>query len=221
MSDGSFRRFAGWCAIGVAVAAVVYVVLLYLETSAPGLGDRLREASTVRARSQGANLMLALLGFLMTVPMRALHNRLKDAGREWSHWAAWLGFVGAVMTAAHGYWDFLRVPVLLGQWDTGVEARQAAIAAFSGVPNPVDPRGLGAFLFVGLFVLVASRLILAGKALPALVGQWGLLYGVILIVTFLAGITGPENARVALTGLTVGVVGPIWWLLVGRELLRG
>lgn len=220
MSDTSFRRFGGVCAILLAICGVAYALLLLADTGAPGLPDRLTEALSTRSLNRTASLVLALAGLLTTAGVATLHGLLKAAGREWARWAAGLGLVGGAMTAAHGYWDFARVPVLLAQWNTAVDARREAISAFAGVPNPADPRGLGALLFVGVFVLVAARLVLAGKTLPALVGQIGLVYGALLVLAFLSGLAGPDAVRSALTGLAVGVAGPVWWLLVGRELLR-
>ena len=78
-----------------------------------------------------------------------------------------LGILGAAMTAAHGFWDYMRVPILTTQWDSAIAARQEAISTFAGQPNPVDPRGLGAFLLLGLFALVAARPLADPQITPA------------------------------------------------------
>lgn len=221
MSDASFRRCGGMCAVALAVTSVAYAVLLFLDTGAPGIADRLQQLGTGRQLNGLASLLLALGGILTTLAVLAIHERVSAAGPLWARWAAALGVIGGAMTVAHGYWDYLRVPILLSQWQLGDPARRAAIATFAGLPNPVDPRGVGTLLFVGLFVVVVGRLILLGGTMPAPAGWLGLAYGALLLLAFVAGLGGPDLLRTGLTGLAVGVAGPAWWLVMGRELLRG
>jgi len=220
MNDVSFRRVGGACAVGIAICGVAYPLTLFLDTNAAGMTDRLLEANSLRGLNRAASLLLALSGVLLTFGVTAVAARVDVDDRHWMRWATGIGVIGGAMTAAHGYWDYVRVPVLLSQWGTGLEGRQAAIAAFSGLANPVDPRGLGALLFTGVFVLIVSQVIVTSKDMPAWVGWIGLLYGALLVVAFALGLLETSSLRVALTGLAMGVAGPIWWLAVGWELLR-
>lgn len=219
MTDDGFRRFGALCAGGVGVASLALALAIVAAGGwpAPGLGGVLLG----RLSSPIANGLLAAVGLFMSVAVVALLDRLPDRGGAWGRWAGALGLIGAAMTAAHGVWDVLRLPALLAQWQTGDAARQAAIAAFSGVPNPVDPRGLGSFLFVGLFVLVVGRLGLARGGLTRPVAQLAVVFGSLLGLLFAVGLTGPDIARAGLAALTMGAVGPIWWLMVARELAAG
>lgn len=220
MSDTSFQRFGGAAAAALAVCSALYALLLFLGTDSVALVARLERIVELRGLNQPANLLLGIVGLLATVAVTALYERSRTETGAWMRWATTLGVFGAVMTAVHGFWDFMRTPVLLAQWDRGIEGRRDAISAFAGVPNPVDPRGLGAFLLLGLFVLVAARHLARDRAPDGLLGPIGLAYGFLLVVLFLAGLVGPAGVRAALAGLTVGVVGPVWWLLVARMLLR-
>jgi hypothetical protein len=224
MDDESFQRFGGLCAIGAAILALAYALLLVLSPSEAGSAGGLVDRALGGFEARGLNVLayyaLALTGLLMTAAMVAAYRRVLRAGPGWALWGLALGLLGAALMAIHGYWEALRKPILLHQWNTGVEARQAAISAFSGVPNPVDPRGLGAFLFIGVFVLVTSWLVLRGAAMGKTTGQWGVVYGVMLVALFVAGWAELGLLRMILAALTVGIAGPLWWVLLGRELLK-
>jgi hypothetical protein len=219
MNDASFRRFGAVCALAFAVCTFLYAVVLALGSRSAGIAGRLEAAVQTRAMSQPANLLLGMAGLLATVGVVAVYELISHRG-SWARWAAAVGILGAVMTAIHGVWDFLRVPVLQAQWDSQIEARQAAISAFAGVPNPADPRGLGALLLMGLFVLVAARLLMVDGQTHALLGPVGLAYGVLALVAFVAGFVGPDATRAGLVALSVGIAGPIWWALVAAALWR-
>jgi len=218
MTDASFRRFGGMCCVALAVTTLAYALLVFLGSDPGGVADRLSGAVQARATNQPAHYLLGISGLLLVVAVMAVFERVRHVGGAWARWGAAMGVLAGGFTAAHGFWDALRVPVLLRQWDLGLAARQEAISAFSGLPNPVDPRGLGAFLMLGLFVLVAARALALDTGASGPLASLGLVYGAALVITFAAGLVAPAAARAVLAALTVGVLGPVWWALVGRTL---
>ncbi|MFN2252123.1 MAG: hypothetical protein ACK2UL_09435 [Anaerolineae bacterium] len=221
MSERTFRRIGAWCAAGVTLFTIAYAVALLLGGPAAdgGIVGRAQSAFHARGLNEMANYALALMGLLMTVAVMAIHGEVADDGRSLALWASVMGVIGAAFTTVHGYWEAVRTPILLGQWEGGNEARQQAIAAFSYVPNPIDPRGIGSFLFVGLFVLAVSWLIMVGGRMSRVTAQWGMLYGVLLVLLFLVASFGPREAQVWLGAFAVGLVAPVWWALVTKDLL--
>lgn len=220
MNDLSFRRFGAACAVAFAVCTFVYAVLLFLDSDAIDLFARLETAVRVRGVNQPANFLLGCSGLLATAAVAAVYEAIRQRGGAWARWGASLGILGAAMTAAHGFWDYMRVPVLTTQWDSAIAARQEAISTFAGQPNPVDPRGLGAFLLLGLFALVAARPLAAERTAHGLLAPLGLAYGALLVAAFAAGFVGPDATRAGLAALAMGLLGPVWWLLAGIALWR-
>jgi hypothetical protein len=215
MEDRSFRRFGSICAIGTAIAWLVSAILLYRGLGEGGVSDVL----TNRVHSPEVNYLLAAAGFLATAAIVALGDRLRPAD-GWARWATAIGVIGGCLAAAQCLWDALRYPQLKALWDTGSQMAQSVVAVLLSVPNPVDPRGIGAHFFVGIFVLVAGWLMLSQGTWPRWLGPLGMLEGVLLIVLFAAGIVGLDDARTILAAAAVGAVGPVWWLLAGAALWR-
>ncbi len=227
MDDRSFERFGGWCAAGAGLASLAFALrAAYVGFVLPNFGM----VRTIVSLSSDpvAGAMMAAQGLLTTTAILALFWRLRSAGRVWSLWGGGLGFVGAVMGAAHGVYTMVAGPALLAQWHSADEARQAATSVVSYLPTAIDPRGLGSLLLVGLSVFVASRLALADEAAPqdrrrgfAGIGLLGAAYATALVLLFILGLIGMPAPRAVLGGLTFGLLGPAFWWHTGRMLLAG
>jgi hypothetical protein len=216
----SFRRFGAVCAVLFAACTFLYALLLLVGSETTEFSARLGEVVSARALNEPASLLLGISGVVATAAVAAVYEITRGEAGAWARWSAALGLLAAAMMAAHGFWDYLRVPVLLFQWDSGNVARQEAISTFAGVPNPVDPRGLGAFLFMGAFALVSAGLLARRTGARGLVGPAGLIYGALLIAAFASGFVGPDATRAGLAALSLGVAGPVWWLLVTMDLWK-
>lgn len=216
MDERGFERFAGWCACATGVLTLGYALSLAL--GAYGSGGLPAAAGAARLLNPWASLLMFAAGLLATPVVWAVHGRVRPVAPGWANWAASLGLLGAVMMAAHGLWDYLRVPALLVHWESGNPARQDAVRVLSSVPNALDPRGLGALLFIGLFAVVAGWM-LSVDTDRRMVGRLGLGYGALLVAGFAVGLTGFTGGRVVLLGLAFGILGPLFWIAVGRTLL--
>lgn len=200
MQGLGFGRFAGACALAAAVGALLYsVAFVIISRSAPGLGAGL------------AALFLTIGGLLGSVVVVALYGRLREADPGFARWALLLGIFGAMGSAAHGGFDLANL----------LHPPNAAATDF---PSQVDPRGLLTFGVAGLSVLVFGWLIATrGGGFPARLGSLGIVFGVLLVLTYVARLIVLDPASLlvlAPAGLAGFVAGPLWYLWLGLELLR-
>jgi hypothetical protein len=196
-----FERFAGACAIVVGIGALVYASVFALIVSG--------EPPTWIV---GLWFFLLMMGGLLSVPvMVALYHRLRATDAGFAMLALLLGVTGAVGSAVHGAYDLANV------------IRPVQGAPPSELPNPIDPRGLLTFGFVALALIVVSWLIIRGGRLPRGLGTLGYLSGGLLLVIYLGRLIAfdPRNPILLVAALLAGlVVNPVWWIWLGRSLLR-
>jgi hypothetical protein len=219
MTDDSFAKAGRWAAYCAAALSILYALSLAVgSAAADGALAMVATAAANRVLNSSASWLLAATGLATTLVVMALASR-DCASAAWMRWAGGLGFVGAALMTVHGLYDAYRVPVLLAQWEMDLPGRQAAISAFAGVPNPVDPKGVASLLFVGLFALTAA-VIVAG---PSAYRRLGVLHGAVLVGAFAAGaiavLTGASTIHtgyLVLGWLGFAVTGPLWWIAVAR-----
>ena len=200
MERTTFERFAGWCAIVAAGGAFLYsVAFVIVARSDPQLGGSL------------AALFLTAGGILGSAVLVAVYGRPREADPGFASWAFLLGFSGAVGSTVHGGFQLanaLHPPGPLPE----------------GLPSEIDPRGLLTFGLAGLAVLVVGWLIVArGAGFPRRLGNLGLLFGALLVLTYLGRliVLDPSSLLIlAPAGLAGFIVGPLWYLWLGLELLR-
>jgi len=125
-----------------------------------------------------------------------------------------LGLGGAYGAATHGGYDLANALHPPG--------------TASDLPNAVDPRGFATFGLTGLAVLAVAWLIRRGGRLPAGLATLGYLLGYLLGVLLLALWLGrlivleASSPVIAVPALLAGfLVGPAWYLWLGRVLLTG
>jgi hypothetical protein len=197
----TFDRFAGWCALLAAAGALLYsIAFVIVSKSSPDLGAGL------------AAFFLAAGGILGSVVLVALYGRLREADPGFALWALLLGFTGAMGSTVHGGFQLANV----------LHPPDAALAA--DLPSEIDPRGILTFGVAGLAVLVFAWLILArGGGFTPRLGYTGLVFGVLLILTFVARLVVLDAGSLlvlAPAGLAGFIVGPLWYLWLGLQLLR-
>jgi hypothetical protein len=202
MGQSRFDRFAGWCALLAAAGALLYsIAFVIVAKSSPELGASL------------AAFFLAAGGILGSVVLVALYGRLRETDPGFALWAFLLGFTGAMGSTIHGGFQLANV------------LHPPAVAAATDLPSEIDPRGILTFGVAGLAVLVFAWLIIArrGGGFTPRLGYTGLAFGVLLILTFLARLIVLDAGSLlvlAPAGLAGFIVGPLWYLLLGLELLR-
>jgi hypothetical protein len=84
-------------------------------------------------------------------------------------------------------------------------------------PNHVDPRGLATFGAAGLVALILGMAI---RSRQRRLGQLGVVLGIDMFVLFVATAVGIGPLILLTGGLASVVLGPIWWVSIGRLLWR-
>jgi hypothetical protein len=185
-----FQRAAAWAAIAVGVGGVVYSLLF---------------VAALEAQSQVAGTLswaVLLLGSLLAVGVvGVLYLQLRIVDPAVALWAFALGVAGQIGAAAHAGYALAT---------TGVTTE---------VASEVDPRGLATFGITGAAILLFGALLRASGVLPPALGTLGVVFGVLLVLTYLGRliIFNPNNLLLlgipAVTGL---VVHPWWFIWLGR-----
>jgi hypothetical protein len=194
-SARAFERFGGACALLAGLVNLCYA------------------AAFVVLGSKTASALFLLLAGLVGVPVLvALYGRLRPTEPGAALCALVLGVAGAFGAAAHGGYDLSNA--LHPPSGTGSVT----------LPNAVDPRGLATFGLTGLAVLMVAWLIRRGGRLPAGLGTLGYLLGVLLLALWLGRliVLNADSPVIAVPALLAGfLVGPAWYLWLGRALLAG
>lgn len=190
----AFERFGGLCALLAGLVNLCYAVAF------------------VVVKTDAASALFLLLAGLAGVPVLvALYGRLRPTEPGAALCALVPGVGGAFGAATHGGYDLAN-------------ALHPPRAGLATLPNAVDPRGLATFGLIGLAVLAFSWLIRRGGRLPAGLGTLGYLLGVLLLALWLGRliVLDADSLLIAVPALLAGfLVGPAWYLWLGRALLTG
>jgi hypothetical protein len=203
MND-SFGRFGGISAILVGVLSILYAIFFLVIA---------RQAQYVGAL--GSWIILAASGIFSSAAYVALYQRLRGTAEGFALWALLLGVAASFATMVHGVYEALLL-TRLRAGDPG----EAAIRAAQQVPSQVDPAGLAAFFVVGIVALIFGWLIVRGVALPRNLGYVGIFNALLLVILFFASAGEIQSLILISGGLTSVIVGPIWWIWLGLQLMR-
>jgi hypothetical protein len=193
-TDAALARLGGWAALASAVLALVYAVAF------------------VFLKNQNVYAPALLIGGLVNaVTLVAVYERVKANGSGLVMLGLLFGFAGTLGATIHGAYDVANL------------LHPPATVTDTTLPFPVDPRGLLTFGISGIGVLALSWEALRNAALPRIVGLLGLVLGVLLMIIYLGRLVvlDPNSPLIlAPAGLAAVIVSPVWYLMVGRELLR-
>jgi hypothetical protein len=195
----SFQRFAGYCAMATGIGGFLYsVAFVLLSRAKADLGLGLSWVILLAGAGLAMPVLLALYEHLRQVePPLALLALLFSA----------LGFSGAIMHAGYEIANIIH----LGK------------SPASDVASQVDPRGLLTFGLTGVGLLLFSWLMGRSPRYSAGLSRLGILTGALMIIVYLARLTvySPTNPLVLIgAGLTGFIVSPLFFLWLGRSLLR-
>jgi hypothetical protein len=221
VDDRIFDRVAAAAAVAVAVLSLVYAIAYLGITPSEQRGSDVDEFyRSYLAHPAGmriASTCLLLSGLVIGTTVVALGRRFAANAPTALAWARIVGVVAGLATAAHGLTSLLGVDELAHDYESGDAAKRAAVAVAHAAPNHVDPRGLATFGAAGLVALVLG---LAVRPERPRLGQLGIVLGVDMVVLFVATAAGIDPLVLLTGGLASVVLGPIWWVSVGRLLWR-
>jgi hypothetical protein len=190
----TFRRVAAYAAVLAAAQSLAFTVSFALFV---------REGYRW---AQWASAIALMVSALITLPVLvALYERLRGAEPEFSVIALVIGLTGVLGATVHGAFD---VAVLANP-----------VAGETDLPNQVDPRGFLTFGLTGLALALFGWLAVRTGRLPRLLGQTGLVAGLILLVVYIARLTAldPNNNVIRVGALASGLaLVPAFYVLVAR-----
>lgn len=222
MDDRTFDRIGAAGGLAVAALSILYAIaFLAITPAAQRESDVDAFYRSYLADPTGARIAstcLLLSGLAVGPAVVAVARRYAARAPAALSWAAIVGVVGGLATAAHGLTSLLGVDELAGDYESGDAATRAAVAVAHATPSQVDPRGLATFLAAGVVALVLG---LALRADHQRLGQLGIGLGIDMVVLFVATAAGIGSLVLLTGGLASVVLGPIWWVSVARLLWRG
>jgi hypothetical protein len=201
----SFERFGGLSAMLVGALSILYAVFFLVIS---------RQSETIGGL--GSWIILAVSGIFSSAAFVALYQRLRPASEGFALWGLALGLFSSFATLMHGAYQALSIVTLA----SAEQGQRAAIELVRMTPSQLDPAGLGTFGVIGLASLVTGLIIIVGGRLPRTLGYLALVNGVLLITLFFASAAGAQTLILLSGGLTSVIVGPIFWVWLGRELRR-
>ena len=188
------HQIDGICAIIVGFLSIAYAVFyLLVSRSAPVLGMAV------------SWIVLAASGLFSSAVYVALHEELKEINGGFALWSVLLGVAASMATLVHGGYEAILM-------NSGTAVAQA--------PSQVDPGGLMTFFVTGLVVFVFSYLMVHSRVFPRGLGTLGMVNAVVLVILFIATVSQVQTLILVSGGLTSVILGPIWWIWLGRWLLR-
>lgn len=219
MSDRMFDRLAAAAAAAVAILSLLYAVsYLVIAPAAQRRSDVDAFYRSYLAHPQGmrlASLCLLVSGLAVGLPLVALRRRLLAQSDGVVTWAAVAGTVAGFATAAHGLSSLLGTDRLAHRFVGADAATHAAIVLAHVTPSPVDPAGLATFGLAGLSALLLGlALRREGRGL----GTLGVVLGADMVALFIANAVGSTLVTLLTGGLASVVLGPVWYLGLGRRL---
>jgi hypothetical protein len=205
MKTNAFERFGGLCAFLAGIGGLGYSVsFVIISKSAPDVSNVL------------SPLFLLIGGLLSSAVLLALYQRLRENEATFALWAALLGTLAALGSAAHGGYDLanaINPPALSADFQTNLNA----------LPSQIDPRGLLTFGVTGLAFLIFAWLIVRSGLLPRGLGYLGYALGILLVIVYLGRLILLQPSNLFLlgaAGLTGFVLAPIWYIWLGLVFWR-
>ncbi len=196
MND-SFSRFGSVAAIMVGVLSILYAVFfLFLARVSDYVGIL------------GSWILLGATAFFALAAYVALYQRLKSHANGYALYTLLLTAMAAFAMLQHGAFEAIEI------------FRRGAVEMATGAPSQVDPAGLASFGIVGVGALLWAWLIVRTNALPRALGYVGMFNALLLLVLFFSTVVGSQPLILLSGGLTSVIVGPIWWIWLGRSLSR-
>jgi hypothetical protein len=196
MGTPSLERLAGPCATAVGIGGLLYGALFgWIVLGAPDWVPEVWFA-------------LLALGGLVSVPVAvALYQRLRATDEGLALTFLLLGLAGALGGVVHG-----------GR-NLAAQINPASVGPTEASP---DPGGVFRYLTAGIALLVVGWLIVAGRALPARLGQLALLSGAVLVFIYVGRLYDfitPGDRITLIPPLLYGLLlHPVLYLWLGRLL---
>lgn len=195
MDDRSFVRFGGLAAILLALtswaAVLAYGTLVRPDDPEAGIG------------LQVIQFLYALIAFWALFAIVAVYYRARAVGEAWAFFATLVGVAASMGTMVAAMYEVANL-------------RQASPAVG---PSPANPLNVMSFGLACLWFFVANRLLWRTK-MPRVLVLLGFLTAAVLFVGLIAALSEGGGTVYLASLFAAAIGGPIYWLLLGRQLRR-
>jgi hypothetical protein len=189
----SFETFAGWSAILAGLSGFLYTV------------------SFIVLRSDLLSALFLMMGGLFSIAaLTALYQRVREIESGFALLGLLFSLSAALGSAIHGGYDLSN-------------ALHPPDSLNTDLPNPIDPRGLLTFGVAGVGLFLLSWLMTQDLSFPKGLAYVGYLSAFLMIVLYLGRLIILEatNLAIVVPALLEGfIVNPIWYVWLGRDLLK-
>lgn len=193
--NNNFDRYGSLAATLTGVLSIVYAVLFLFVT-------RVNEYTG----TLGSWIVLGGTAFFAIAAYVALYQRFREREPGFSLYALLLSGMAAFAMLQHGAFEAIEM------------VRRGSVSSALGAPSQVDPAGLATFAVVGVGAFLWGWMILRTGIFPRNLAYVGILNAVLLVILFFATVFGSQTIILISGGLTSVIVGPLWWIWVGRTL---
>ena len=193
VDDRSFIRFGGLAAIllGLTSWGAVLAYATLVDPEEPRLG------------LQVFQFLYGLIAFWALFAIVAVYYRVRSVGEAWAFFATLVGVAAAVGTMSAAVYEVANLRT----------------SPVSVAPSGANPLGLMSFGLTGLWFVIANLLLWRSKA-PRVMTLLGLLTAAALLWGFVAALSLNGGVVYLATVFAGAIGGPIYWLLLGRQLRR-
>jgi hypothetical protein len=193
MMKPSFEKFAGWGAILAGLSGFLYSI-----------------SFIVLQNDMLSALFLLVGGLFSASALTALYQRLRATESGFALLGFLLTLSAAIGSAIHGGYDLAN-------------ALHPPASLATDLPNPIDPRGLLTFGMAGVGLFLLSWLMTQELRFPRNLAYLGILSAILMIILYLGRliVLQATSLVIVIPALLEGfIVNPIWYIWLGRTLMR-
>ena len=193
----NFTQFAAMAAIFTGVLSIVYAVCFLFVTRVNPFAGTL-----------ASWLALGISGLFVSAVAVGLYEQFKTREPGYALYALLLSALASFAMLQHGAYEVIEL------------VRRGSVESALGAPSQVDAAGLASFGVMGLVAFLWSWLMLRTNLFPRNLARVGILNAALLVILFFATVFGVQPLILLSGGLTSVIVGPLWWIWLGRALAQ-
>lgn len=163
------------------------------------------------------SLELALAGIFGLAVVPAVAQLIDPVNEGWSRWISSLAYLGFGVSAVSNLIVVARLPGIAAAFVAGDAATKAALAPVWR--STLDWQGIWQYGAVGVWILVASLLLLRGNKLSKPLNYLGVVAAIVTLLIPLVFIL-KVPALIAIVAIVGGVIGVVWYIWLGLQLRK-
>jgi len=212
--DGRHQRAGGLAALYLALAYLIAMPYFLVAVNYPGVTDPLEKVALL-AKHQGSMTAIHLmtyvvLGVVLAVLSLTLYRRMKDEAPVAIQAATVVGLIWSFVLVASGLVFIYGMETAAALYETNPAQAVAAWQAIEPVAEGLG--GAGGEILGGSWVLLVSWAALRSRALPKMLGWFGVVIGLVGIVSIVPAL---RDAQMLFGALQIA-----WFAWTGIVMLR-